>query len=58
MRADEKQTRTKEEAKKLADSIGALVKADPMKFNEYVQMSDEPGAQCVGSDTCSLSEKH
>ena len=26
MRADEKQTRTKEEAKKLADSIGALVK--------------------------------
>ena len=44
MRADEKQTRTKEEAKKLADSIGALVKADPLKFNEYVQMSDEPGA--------------
>ena len=44
MRADEKQTRTKEAAKKLADSIGALVKADPLKFNEYVQMSDEPGA--------------
>ncbi len=34
----------KKKAKKLADSIGALVKADPLKFNEYVQMSDQPGA--------------
>lgn len=44
MRADEKQTRTKEQAKKLADSIGALVKANPTRFTEFVQMSDEPGA--------------
>lgn len=44
MRADEKQVRTKEQAKKLADSIGALVKANPTRFTEFVQMSDEPGA--------------
>lgn len=43
-RADEKQSRTKEQAKKLADSIGAIVKTNPMRFAEFVAMSDEPGA--------------
>lgn len=31
--------RTKEQAKKLADSIAAAVKADPNKFNEFVGLS-------------------
>lgn len=44
MRADAKLSRTKEQAKKLADSIGALVKANPTRFTEFVQLSDEPGA--------------
>ncbi len=37
-------TRTKEQAKKIADSVLAIVKANPAKFNEELKLSDEPGA--------------
>lgn len=37
-------TRTKEEAKKIADSLLAIIKANPAKFNEELKLSDEPGA--------------
>lgn len=37
-------TRTKEAAKKMADSILSIVKANPSKFNEELKFSDEPGA--------------
>ncbi|KIC62407.1 peptidylprolyl isomerase [Chryseobacterium taiwanense] len=37
-------TRTKEEAKALADKIMAEVKADPAKFKANLAQSDEPGA--------------
>lgn len=36
--------RTKEQAKKMADSILAIVKADPAKFGEELKLSDEPNA--------------
>ncbi|WP_304343795.1 peptidylprolyl isomerase [Chryseobacterium koreense] len=41
-------TRTKEEAKKLADSIGAVVKADPAKFTEFLKYSSDPGSAAQG----------
>ncbi|MFB9121639.1 peptidylprolyl isomerase [Bergeyella porcorum] len=41
-------SRTKEEAKKLADSIGAAVKANPAKFAEYVSLSNDPGSASQG----------
>ena len=41
-------TRTKEQAKKLADSIGAVVKADPAKFTEFLKYSSDPGSAAQG----------
>ncbi|MDQ0476683.1 peptidylprolyl isomerase [Chryseobacterium sp. MDT2-18] len=41
-------TRTKEQAKKLADSIGAVVKADPSKFTEFLKYSSDPGSAAQG----------
>lgn len=40
--------RTKEEAKKLADSIGAVVKADPSKFESFVNLSNDPNSAAQG----------
>ncbi|MFL9835631.1 SurA N-terminal domain-containing protein [Chryseobacterium terrae] len=37
-------TRTKEEAKKIADSLMAVIKTNPAKFAEGLKLSDEPGA--------------
>ncbi|AZB31540.1 peptidylprolyl isomerase [Chryseobacterium balustinum] len=37
-------TRSKEEAKKIADSLMAGIKANPAKFAEGLKLSDEPGA--------------
>ncbi|MFY1047943.1 peptidylprolyl isomerase [Chryseobacterium sp. GP-SGM7] len=37
-------TRSKEEAKKIADSLMAVIKANPAKFAEGLKLSDEPGA--------------
>ncbi|WHF50613.1 peptidylprolyl isomerase [Chryseobacterium gotjawalense] len=42
------ETRTKEQAKKLADSIGAVVKADPSKFTEFLKYSSDPGSAAQG----------
>ena len=42
------ETRTKEQAKKLADSIGAVVKADPAKFTEFLKYSSDPGSAAQG----------
>lgn len=42
------ETRSKEEAKKLADSIGAVVKADPSKFADYLKYSSDPGSAAQG----------
>lgn len=41
-------TRSKEEAKKLADSIGAVVKANPAKFTEYLKLSNDPSSAAQG----------
>jgi len=41
-------TRTKEEAKKLADSIGAIVKANPSKFTEFLKLSNDPSSAAQG----------
>ncbi|MGA9211102.1 peptidylprolyl isomerase [Kaistella sp.] len=41
-------TRTKEQAKKLADSIGAVVKADPSKFTEFLKYSADPSSAAQG----------
>ncbi len=41
-------TRTKEEAKKLADSINTVVKADPSKFVELLKYSSDPGSAAQG----------
>ena len=41
-------TRTKEEAKKLADSIGAIVKADNAKFTEFINLSNDPSSAAQG----------
>lgn len=42
------ETRSKEEAKKLADSIGAIVKADPSKFAENLKFSNDPSSAAQG----------
>lgn len=42
------ETRSKEQAKKLADSIGAAVKADPSKFAEFLKYSSDPGSAAQG----------
>ncbi len=42
------ETRSKEQAKKLADSIGAVVKADPSKFAEFLKYSSDPGSASQG----------
>lgn len=41
-------TRTKEQAKKLADSIGAIVKADPAKFAQFLNLSNDPSSAAQG----------
>lgn len=41
-------TRSKEEAKKIADSIGAAVKADPSKFTNFIGLSNDPGSAAEG----------
>lgn len=41
-------TRTKEEAKKLADSIGAAVKANPALFVQFLKYSSDPGSAAQG----------
>ena len=41
-------TRSKEEAKKLADSIGNAVKANPAKFTDFVNLSNDPGSAAEG----------
>lgn len=43
-------TRSKEEAKKLADSIGAVVKANPAKFVEFLKYSSDPGSASKGGE--------
>lgn len=40
--------RTKEQAKKLADSIGAIVKADPTKFTQFLNLSNDPSSAAQG----------
>ncbi len=40
--------RTKEEAKKLADSIGAIVKADANRFTEFIDLSNDPNSAAQG----------
>ncbi|MCT2564460.1 peptidylprolyl isomerase [Chryseobacterium herbae] len=42
--AGEGVTRSKEQAKKLADSIGAIVKATPAKFTEFLKLSNDPSS--------------
>lgn len=46
--AGEGVTRSKEQAKKLADSIGAIVKANPAKFTEYIKLSNDPSSAAQG----------
>ncbi|MDP9958999.1 peptidylprolyl isomerase [Chryseobacterium lathyri] len=46
--AGEGVTRSKEQAKKLADSIGAIVKATPAKFTEFIKMSNDPSSAAQG----------
>ncbi|MCW3160901.1 peptidylprolyl isomerase [Chryseobacterium oryctis] len=46
--AGEGVTRTKEQAKKLADSIGAIVKATPTKFTEFLKLSNDPSSAAQG----------
>lgn len=46
--AGEGVTRSKEEAKKLADSIGAIVKASPAKFTEFLNLSNDKGSAAQG----------
>ncbi|ANF50908.1 peptidylprolyl isomerase [Chryseobacterium glaciei] len=46
--AGEGVTRSKEQAKKLADSIGAIVKATPAKFTEYLKLSNDPNSAAQG----------
>jgi peptidyl-prolyl cis-trans isomerase D len=40
--------RSKEAAKKLADSIGAIVKANPGKFTEFLKLSNDPSSAAQG----------
>src|SRR5690606_4227867 len=42
------ETRSKDEEKKLADSIGAVLKADPAKFAEMLKYSADPGSAAQG----------
>ena len=42
------ETRTKEQAKKLADSIGVILKANPAKFTEFLKYSSDPGSAAQG----------
>lgn len=42
------ETRTKEQAKKLADSIGAAVKADPAKFADFLKYSSDKSSAAQG----------
>lgn len=42
------ETRAKEQAKKLADSIGAAVKANPSKFADFLKYSADPGSAAQG----------
>ena len=46
--AGENETRTKEQAKKLADSIGAVIKANPAKFAEFLKYSADPSSAAQG----------
>lgn len=46
--AGEGVTRSKEQAKKLADSIGAIVKANPAKFTEFLKLSNDPSSAAQG----------
>jgi len=46
--AGEGVTRSKEQAKKLADSIGAIVKANPGKFTEFLRLSNDPNSAAQG----------
>jgi peptidyl-prolyl cis-trans isomerase D len=46
--AGEGVTRSKEEAKKIADSIGAAVKANPAKFADFLSLSNDPGSAAQG----------
>lgn len=46
--AGEGVTRSKEQAKKLADSIGAIVKANPGKFTEFLKLSSDPNSAAQG----------
>lgn len=41
-------TRTKEQAKKLADSIGVIVKANPARFTDFINLSNDPGSAQQG----------
>jgi peptidyl-prolyl cis-trans isomerase D len=41
-------TRSKEDAKKLADSVGAIVKANPAKFTEFLKLSNDPSSAAQG----------
>ena len=46
--AGEGVTRSKEQAKKLADSIGAIVKANPGKFTDFLKLSNDPSSAAQG----------
>ncbi|WP_261510293.1 peptidylprolyl isomerase [Chryseobacterium paludis] len=46
--AGEGVTRSKEDAKKLADSVGAVVKANPAKFTEFLKLSNDPSSAAQG----------
>lgn len=46
--AGEGVTRSKEQAKKLADSIGGIVKANPGKFTEFLKLSNDPNSAAQG----------
>ncbi|NAW52217.1 peptidylprolyl isomerase [Elizabethkingia argentiflava] len=42
--------RTKEEAKKLADSIGGIIKANPAKFVDFLKFSADSGSAAQGGE--------
>ncbi|MDH6251396.1 peptidyl-prolyl cis-trans isomerase D [Chryseobacterium sp. H1D6B] len=46
--AGEGVSRSKEQAKKLADSIGAIVKANPGKFTDFLKLSNDPSSAAQG----------
>jgi len=46
--AGKDETRTKEQAKKLADSIGTVVKQDPAKFADFVKYSSDTNSAAQG----------